>query len=132
MAFQTNIRTFRDLDLNFTKHPATKDVATRVGDQAIIRSVRNLIYTANYEKPFHPEIGGSIRQMLFENIDGMTAQNLKRAISDVIANFEPRVRVKDVVVQAKEEQNYFEVSIEFYIVNNASPTNITVFLERVK
>lgn len=132
MALETNIRTFRDLDLNFTKHPATKDVATRVGDQAIIRSVRNLIYTANYEKPFHPEIGGSIRQMLFENIDGMTAQNLKRAISDVIANFEPRVRVKDIVVQAKEEQNYFEVSIEFYIVNNASPTNITVFLERVK
>lgn len=132
MALQTTIRTFRDLDLNFTKNPATKDVASRVGDQAVIRSVRNLIYLAHYEKPFHPEIGSSIRQMLFEPMTSMTAQNIKRAIEDVIRNFEPRVRVNEVVVQAREDQNYFEVSIQFYIVNNTKPTIINVFLERVR
>ena len=73
-------RTFRDLDLNFTKNPATKDVSVRVGDQAVIRSVRNLINLAFYEKPFHPEIGSSVRQMLFEPLSPLTAQNLKGKI----------------------------------------------------
>lgn len=132
MATQTTVRTFRDLDLNFTRHPATNDVASRVGDQAIIRSIRNLINMANYDKPFHPEIGGMIRQMLFENISSLTAQNLKKAIQDVITNFEPRVKLRDVVVQAREDMNKFEVSISFYIINQPNPTTITVFLERVR
>jgi len=127
-----SVRTFRDLDLNFTKHPATKDVSIRTGDQAVIRSVRNLIYTAFYEKPFHPEIGSSVRQLLFENITPLTGQNIKRAISDVITNFEPRVEIKDIVVQAKEDQNYFEVAIEFYILNSPNPISISIFLERVR
>ena len=128
----TNVRTFKDLDLNFTRHPSTNDVAMRTGDQAIIRSVRNLVYLAHYEKPFHPEIGSSVRQMLFENMTPLTAQHLKRAIEDVIRNFEPRVTLNDVVVQTREDLNRFDVSIQFYIVNNASPTTITVFLERVR
>lgn len=128
----TNVRQFKDLDLNFTRHPATNDVATRVGDQAIIRSVRNLIYLGHYEKPFHPEIGSSVRQMLFENMTPLTAQNLKRAIEDVIRNFEPRVTLDDVVVQTREDLNRFDVSIQFYIVNNPTPTRINVFLERVR
>jgi|APGre2960657404_1045060.scaffolds.fasta_scaffold10458_3 phage baseplate assembly protein W len=132
MAINTTVRTFRDLDLNFTRHPATNDVASRVGDQAIIRSVRNLINMSNYDKPFHPEIGGLVRQILFENISSLTAQHLKRAIQDIIVNFEPRVKLRDVVVQAREDSNSFDVSISFYIVNQATPTTINVFLERVR
>ena len=126
------IRTFRDLDLNFTRHPATNDVATRIGDQAIIRSLRNLVNMANYDKPFHPEVGGVIRQLLFENVNAMTAQNIKTAVKDVINNFEPRVSLIDVVVQAQEDMNRYDVSISFYIVNQATPTTINVFLERVR
>mgnify|MGYP006274213849 CR=1 FL=1 len=125
-------RTFRDLDLNFTRHPATNDVATRIGDQAIIRSLRNLVNMANYDKPFHPEVGGVIRQLLFENVNAMTAQNIKSAVKDVINNFEPRVSLIDVVVQAQEDMNRYDVSISFYIINQASPTTINVFLERVR
>jgi len=125
-------RTIRDLDLNFTRNPSTKDVAFRVGDQAIIRSVRNLVFLANYEKPFHPEIGSSVRQQLFENYGPLATQNIKRAIQDVIKNFEPRVTLKEVVVQAREDENKFEVSIQFFIVNNTAPTVITLFLERVR
>lgn len=126
------VRTFKDLDLNFTKNPATKDVAIRAGNQAVIRSVKNLINLSYYEKPFHPEIGSSVRQMLFEPLSPLTAQNLKRAIEDVINNFEPRVRLQNVVVQAFADSNQFEVAIEFFILNNATPTTITVFLERVR
>lgn len=126
------VRTFTDLDLNFTKNPATKDVAIRNGNQAVIRSVKNLINLSYYEKPFHPEIGSSVRQMLFEPLSPLTAQNLKRAIEDVINNFEPRVRLQNVVVQAFADSNQFEVAIEFFILNTATPTTITVFLERVR
>lgn len=125
-------RTFTDLDLNFTKNPATKDVAVRTGNQAVIRSVRNLINLSYYEKPFHPEIGSSVRQMLFEPLSPITGQNLKRAIEDVINNFEPRVRLQNVVVQAFTDSNTFEVVIEFFIVNNPTPVTITQFLERVR
>ena len=125
-------RTFRDLDLNFTRHPATNDVATRIGDQAIIRSVRNLVNMSNYDKPFHPEVGGVIRQLLFENVTAMTAQNIKDAITDVINNFEPRVSLSSVVVTSREDLNSYDVSISFYIVNQATPTTINVFLERVR
>ena len=126
------VRTFKDLDLNFTKNPATKDVSLRVGNQAVIRSVKNLISLSNYEKPFHPEIGSSVRQMLFEDVSPITAQNLKRAIEDVINNYEPRVRLKNVIVQSKIDTNQFEVIIEFFIVNNPTPVTITQFLERVR
>jgi phage baseplate assembly protein W len=126
------VRTFRDLDLNFTRHPATNDVATRIGDQAIIRSLRNLVNMANYDKPFHPEVGGVVRQLLFENVTAMTAQNIKDAITDVINNFEPRVSLTSVVVTSREDLNRYDVSISFYIVNQATPTTINLFLERVR
>lgn len=132
MPVETSVRTFRDLDLNFTRHPVTKDVATRVGDQAIIRSVRNLVNLNFYEKPFHPEIGGAVQQLLFENITPLTAQNLKDQIIRLIQNFEPRVKLIEVIVQATDSQNYFNVTISFYIQNNASPTSINLFLERAR
>jgi phage baseplate assembly protein W len=125
-------RTFRDLDLNFTKNPSTKDVAVRLNEQSVIRSVRNLIYLSHYEKPFHPEIGSSIRNLLFENITPLTAQHIKKAIEDVINNFEPRVNLNKVIVQSQEDYNRFDVYIEFYIVNNSAPTSVNLFLERVK
>lgn len=125
-------RIYRDLDLNFTKNPATKDVAVRLNDQSIIRSMKNLLFLNYYEKPFHPEIGSSIRQLLFENVTSLTAQHLKRAIETVIKNYEPRVDLKDVVVQASEDQNGFNVRIDFFIVNNTTPTVVNFFLERVR
>ena len=132
MLMQKNTRKYRDLDLNFTRHPSTNDVSVRVDDQAIIRSLRNLIYMSNYEKPFHPEIGSSVRQMLFENFTPLTTQYLKNAIIEVITNFEPRVRINEVIVQGREDENKFEVILNFYIQNNAKPTIITLFLERTR
>ena len=70
--------------------------------------------------------------MLFENFGPLATQNIKRAIEDVINNFEPRVKLKDVIVQAVEDQNRFQVVIQFFIVNNAAPTVINMFLERVR
>jgi len=83
-----NSRLFTDLDLNFLAHPVTKDVTTQVDYQAIKASVRNLILTSNYEKPFHPEIGSPIKSLLFEPATPILPILIQKAIHQTIDNFE--------------------------------------------
>ena len=125
-------RKYKDLDLNFTKHPVTKDVSKHIDHLAVINAVKNILFLKHYEKPFHPEIGSSVRQMLFEPISPITTQNLKVAIEKVINNFEPRARIKNINILTQEDSNKIETTIEFFIDNNIEPTVITVFLERVR
>jgi phage baseplate assembly protein W len=129
---QTTTRSYRDLDLNFIPNPVTGDVAIRTGDNAVINSVKNLIFTNFYERPFHPEIGSGVRRLLFDNADVLTAENLKKAISTVLDNFEPRVSIKNLIVKLSDDLNKFQVILEFFILNNTKPTNISFFLERVR
>ena len=94
------------------------------------RSIRNLVLTNFYEKPFHPEIGSGIRDMLFENMTPITAVVLARKVEDVIENFEPRARLISVRSLPNLDRNEYEVTIEFFVVN--APTELvdmTVFLE---
>ena len=125
-----NVRQYRDLDLFFAKTQSSKDVRKVTDIQAVKRSVRNLVLLNHYEKPFHPEIGSGIRDMLFENMSNMTAIILARKIEDVIENFEPRVRLISVRADPNLDRNEYEVTIEFFVVN--APTelvDLTVFLE---
>lgn len=128
----TRDRTYRDLDLNFIANPVTGDVSKMTGDDAVIRSVRNLILTNFYERPFHPEIGSGVRDLLFENITPVTLINLKTAIEQVIENFEPRVKLDLVICQSTTDDNKVQAMLRFYIQNNVQPTEISVFLERVR
>jgi phage baseplate assembly protein W len=132
MAIETTVKEYRDLDLKFIPHPITGDVVVKTGDAAIIASLKNLILTNFYERPFHPEKGSGVKQMLFENADPLTAQYLKKAIYEVVENFEPRVTLRDVVVQIAPDNNKFEVILNFYIENKAEPVTIDFFLERVR
>ena len=84
-------RKFKDIDLNFTRHPVSNDIGTLEDAIAIKRSVRNLIQTNYYERPFHPELGCGVRQLLFENYTPMTSIFLKRKIEEVLQNYEPRI-----------------------------------------
>ena len=125
-----NVRQYRDLDLFFAKKNGSKDIRKVTDIQAVKRSVRNLVLLNHYEKPFHPEIGSGIRDMLFENMSTMTAIILARKIEDVIENFEPRVRLISVRADPNLDRNEYEVTIEFFVVN--APTelvDLTVFLE---
>jgi len=123
---------YSDLNLNFTKNPATKDVARLTDVEAVKRSVRNLILTNRFERPFHPEIGCGIRQLLFENVTPLTAILIQDRIAEVITNFEPRVGLVDVVVQANEDGNEYVVFISFYVLNAVEPTKLTVYLQRLR
>ena len=130
---RTNIsRTFSDLDLNFTKHPVRDDVNILTAERAVINSVKNLLLTNHYERPFQPDLGSNIRRLLFENADAITASLLEREIQQTIENFEPRARVKDIRVIAKFDENGFEVELTFYIVNVTAPITINFFLERIR
>lgn len=124
---------YKDLDLFFGKKSATKDISKVNGIQAIKRSVRNLILTNIYEKPFHPEIGSGIRDLLFEPLSPITAFVLSQKVEDVIENFEPRARLVGVRAFPDLDRNFYEITIEFYVQN--APTELvdtTVLLERLR
>jgi phage baseplate assembly protein W len=125
-------RTFRDLDLNFTIHPIRKDINTHKNEYAIINSVKNLVLTNHYERPFQPEIGSNIRRLLFENVDAVTAAQIEREITETVENFEPRVQVSKVTAAADPDNNGYKVTLEFFIINNANPITINFFLERIR
>jgi|TARA_B100001778_G_scaffold266487_1_gene227599 phage baseplate assembly protein W len=125
-----NVRQYKDLDLFFAKKSGSKDIRKVTDIQAVKRSVRNLVLLNHYEKPFHPEIGSGIRDMLFENMSTMTAIILARKIEDVIENFEPRVRLISVRADPNLDRNEYEVTIEFFVVNTPTElVDLTVFLE---
>ena len=125
-------RTFRDLDLNFTIHPVKKDINTYKNEYAVINSIKNLVLTNHYERPFQPEIGSNIRRLLFENVDTVTAAQIEREISEVIGNFEPRAQVSRVNAIPSPDENKYQIYLEFFIINSTSPITINFFLERIR
>lgn len=125
-------RTFRDLDLNFTIHPIRKDINVHKNEYAIINSVKNLILTNFYERPFQPEIGSNVRRLLFDNIDTIIAAQLERAIEETILNFEPRVSISNITAIPRPDENKYSVQLEFFVINNSSPITINFFLERIR
>lgn len=127
-----NTRIFSDLDLNFTAHPVTGDITRRYDDNAIKQSVKNLLLTRNFERPFHSEIGSPIRQLLFDNPGPMFNVMLQRAVIDVINNFEPRVNIIDVRVDDYSDANEVYVTLEFTIVNTERPLTLELALERTR
>lgn len=125
-----NVRQYKDLDLFFAKKSGSKDIRKITDIQAVKRSVRNLVLLNFYEKPFHPEIGSGIRDMMFENMSPITAFALTKKIEDVIENFEPRVRLISVRADPNLDRNEYEVTIEFFVVNTPTElVDLTVFLE---
>ncbi len=128
----TNSRRWSDLDLDFQAHPVTKDIVVKTDVEAVKRSVRNLILTNKYERPFQPQIDGGVTRHLFELGTPMTKHNVKSAIELAVANFEPRAEVISVFVGGDLDRNGFDVTIEFRVVNHPNPVTIELFLERLR
>lgn len=124
------LKRYKDLDLNFNAHPVKKDINKHIDELAIINSVKNLLLTNHYEKPFHPEIGSNINKLMFDNMDTITVSALRREIEQVITNFEPRVSLTRTEVIPEFDDNRFKVNMEFYILNRTEPVTIEFFLNR--
>ena len=124
-------RLYKDISLSFERNLATQDIIQKTDIEAVKQSVRNLILTNHYERPFHPEIGSSVRSILFEPINPITASVLTRLIGEVIANFEPRARLVGVDARPNFDDNAYEVTISFYVINIPGElVNLDVMLER--
>ena len=130
---ERNTRQYTDLDLFFTKRASDNDVGVITDIQAVKRSIRNLVQLDHYDKPFHPEIGSGVRQMLFELMTPITSVILARKIEDVINNFEPRAVLQAVTAIPDFDRNSYEVKIEFYVVNTPTElVDMSVLLERLR
>jgi phage baseplate assembly protein W len=123
-------RIYKDLNLNFEKNTVTKDIQKITDIEAVKRSVRNLINTNHYEKPFHPEIGSNLRAMLFENLTPQMNHLISKQIELLLRNYEPRIRL--VQVNASYDRNGYLATISFYVLNYPEPVVVENFLERLR
>jgi len=127
-----NSRPFRDIDLDFGRNAITNDVNVVEDVIAIKRSVRNLVQTNFYERPFQPELGCGIRELLFEPFTPMTKVFLQRKIEEVLINYEPRIQLQNVAVDDDQDNNRLVVDIYFYVVGVPGPQQVSTFLQRVR
>ena len=110
----------------------TNDVNKLTDVEAVKRSVRNLINTNHFERPFHPEIGGNVRALLFENMTPLTALNLQRKIEEVLSNFEPRAKITQIIADPDMDRNGYRLEIRFYVIGIQNPITVETFLERLR
>ena len=136
-ATQTNESTrsskiFKDLNLDFQQNTATKDIQKLTDVESVKRSVKNLINTNHYEKPFHPEIGSNLRAMLFELMSPQMNHLISKQIENLINNYEPRCNQVEVFAQPMFDRNGYSVQISFMVNNHQEPVIVESFLERLR
>jgi phage baseplate assembly protein W len=123
---------FTDFYNDFNVHPQNKRLALHTDEQAVRRSIRNILSTNTKERLFNPEFGGGLRRFLFEDISVMTSDLIKDAVTDSITKYEPRARIIDVLVISNEFAHSYEVSVYYEIINNANPQTLQLTLYRVR
>ena len=136
-ATQTNESTrsskiYKDLNLGFEQNTATKDIQKIKDVEAVKRSVKNLLNTNHYEKPFHPEIGSNLRAMLFELMTPQMNHVISKQIKNLINNYEPRCNLVQVHTQPRLDRNGYSVQISFRVQNHPDEVIVESFLERLR
>lgn len=123
-------RSFKDISLSFRRHPVTNDVITISNEDAIKRSVRNLVETINNERPFNSLIGSEVRSSLFEPADRDILTRLEIEIETAIKNFEPRVSLTRVLADHPPDTNEITIQVEYDIIGQESqPQELTFILQ---
>ena len=126
---QRQSRRFKDISLSFKRHPVTNDTLALTNEDAIKRSVRNLVETVNEERFFNPLIGSHVRESLFKLADNGLRATLKTQIRTTIENFEPRVNLTEVIVNHPNDSNDLEITVVYDIIGQeATPQEITFIL----
>ncbi len=118
--------------MNFTAHPVTGDVSKKIGDAAIIQSLKNLLSTGKYERLMQPDIYSNLKQHLFQPLDNITASAINNEVRSVINKYEPRVSLVEVNVTPDYDNNGFACSLTFFIRNSTNPITVQLFLERIR
>lgn len=125
-------RKYKDFDMSFKRHPVTGDIGSKSDIESIKQSVRNLIRTSPYDRKFHPEIGARIKNILFSDISSVSVRMLRRMVTEVITNHEPRVQVSKVHVSYDGERTHYKVTVVFRVINVANPISVSAMLSRIR
>ena len=123
---------YSDIDLSFLSHPITGKLTRKINREAVKQSVKSLILTDYYERPFKSDIGCGIRALLFENFHPAITQQMEDAIRETISNYEPRAVLHSLDIQAKPDQHELNVTVVFFVTNDPEPISLNVLLERVR
>ena len=133
MPVQRASKSFKDINMSFKVNPLTFDLIANTNETAIARSVRNLILTAPGERPFNPELGSQVSRLLFEPMDDITTEALKEQIENTINNYEPRVRLRQVIVKPNFDNNEYDISIRYDIIGiEAQPQQLSFALQQTR
>lgn len=119
---------FKDISMTFQSNPLNSDLIALKNENAISRSIRNIVFTLPGEKFFNPNFGSRVSKMLFENLDEISASNIRDEIASSIVNYEPRVELTDVVVTPDYDNNTFNAIIQYKIVGIDVPTQQLQFV----
>ena len=122
---------YTDIDLNITPHPSSGDLVLKQDKEAVKRSVRNIMLTNNYERPFKPNFGANLRGLLFELADDMTKFEIRNQISEALEMLEPRVRVDNIFL-TQSRANTMHVNLHYGVVGVKEPQELEVILQRVR
>lgn len=125
-------RQYKDLDLDFTPHPLSGDLVPLTGADAVKRSVRNILLTNLFERPFQANLGSRIAHLLFEPVSPLTKYALKDEIVRAINLNEPRAKLLDVIIDFNLDENRYDVVVQFSLENINQPESVSIFLERVR
>jgi len=123
---------FKDIPLSFTAHPVTGNVKALTNRDAVKQSVKNIVLTNHYERPYNPILGGDIISQLFENMDSITQYEISTNIRRALDNYEPRAIIDDIVTDFLEDQNAINVTITFRVNSDAEPIEVNVLLDRIR
>jgi|688.fasta_scaffold567774_1 phage baseplate assembly protein W len=123
---------FIDLDLNFQPNYIDRDVTIKINEDAVKRSLRNLILLRRFEKPFHPEVSSGIQDLLFENPSPVVYSVLQGQIEELIRKYEPRVNNLAVGFYAEPDKNSVTLNIKFTIANRPQVLETNILLERTR
>ena len=123
---------YTDIDFNFTQNPATGDVTKKTNIEAVKQSVRNLLLTKLYERPFQPNLYSQLYDLLFEPFTSTTKYALEKVILNVLTNFEPRIRVLDINIIDRKENNALEISLRFVVIATQIETTYSINVERIR
>ena len=127
MPVQRLSKGFKDLSASFQTNPLSNDLIALKNESAIARSVRNLVLTAQGERPFQPVLGTGVSRLLFENMDKLTASAIRSEIRTTIENYEPRVEINEIIVEPDFERNAMDVTLQYFIIGIDVPEQELTF-----
>lgn len=123
---------YSDIDLSFLPHPITGDITVLRDADAVKRSLRNLMYMGYFDRPFEPDLGANLKQLLFEPINPLTEKAIDMQIRGAINRYEPRITVLDLKIEGRSDEHGYNVTLQFVIDTLSTVETISTFLEKIR